>query len=95
MAYAKPDLEACNKALLEMEEAVVIAHDALDSSGKRASRSPKYYKYGEQKSREIVKRLEALENKMDSGDRKVVVAAKAKVSEIHDAWLEGIMSKTK
>ncbi len=94
-AYSKTDLEACNKSLHEMEEAAVIAQDALDASGKRASRNPKYYKLGEQKSREIIKRLEALEHKMDFAERKVLEAAKAKVTAIHDAWLEGIMSKTK
>ena len=72
-----------------------IARASLVEAGKSPRNNPKFFKYGEQKSNEVMRRLEHFERSVDSGDRDAIAVPKAKVTEIHDAWLEGIMSKHK
>jgi hypothetical protein len=47
------------------------------------------------RSRELLVRLSDLERKMDAGERDLIAGVKNKVQEIHDAWFEGIMGRTK
>jgi hypothetical protein len=90
-AYATHDLEKTKTLVQQMLTDVVQAEKALADTGKDARRRPKQFKYGETKTREMLKRIDALENDMDIDDREAVAAAKVKVQEIHDEWLLGIM----
>jgi hypothetical protein len=90
-AYATHDLEKTKTLLQQMLTDVVQAEKALADTGKDARRRPKQFKYGETKTREMLKRIDAFENDMDIDDREAVAAAKVKVQEIHDEWLLGIM----
>jgi hypothetical protein len=90
-AYAKHDLEQTKAAILELQNDVELAEKSLAETGKDARRRPKHFKFGETKTREMLKRIAALENEMDIDDRALVIAAKTKVQEIHDEWLLGIM----
>jgi hypothetical protein len=90
-AYATHDLEKTKALVQEMLADVVLAEKSLADTGKDARRRPKHFKYGETKTREMLKRIDSLENDMDIDDREPVVAAKLKVQEIHDEWLLGIM----
>jgi hypothetical protein len=89
--YAKHDLEKTKAAIAEMQVDVELAQKSLADTGKDARRRPKHFKYGEVKSRDMLKRIAALEHDMDLEDREMLAAAKAKVQEVHDAWLLGIM----
>lgn len=90
-AYAAHDLEKTKALVQEMLADVVLAEKALVGTGKDARRRPKQFKYGETKTREMLKRIDSLENDMDIDEREPVAAAKVKVQEIHDEWLLGIM----
>jgi hypothetical protein len=90
-AYAKHDLELTRSLIQEMQSAVELAEKSLADTGKNARRRPKQFKFGETKTREMLKRIDSLENDMDIDDRDIVVTAKAKVQEVHDEWLLGIM----
>jgi hypothetical protein len=90
-AYATHDLEKTKALVQEMLAEVVLAEKSLADTGKDARRRPKQFKYGETKTREMLKRIDSLENDMDIDDREPVAAAKVKVQEIHDEWLLGIM----
>jgi hypothetical protein len=90
-AYATHDLEKTKALVQEMLADVVLAEKSLADTGKDARRRPKQFKYGETKTREMLKRIDSLENDMDIDDREPVAAAKVKVQEIHDEWLLGIM----
>jgi hypothetical protein len=94
-AYSSGDTSQAAALLEAAAEAMAIARESLVASGKKPGRSPGPYKYGEQRSRELLVRLGDLERKMDSEERKMVEAPMAKVQEIHDAWFEGIMGKSK
>jgi hypothetical protein len=90
-AYAKHDLEQTKAEIQEMLTEVVLAEKSLADTGKNARRRPKQFKYGEVKTREMLKRIDSLENEMDIDDRASLADAKVKVQEIHDQWLLGIM----
>jgi hypothetical protein len=90
-AYAKHDLEQTRADIQEMLTEVVLAEKSLTDTGKNARRRPKQFKYGETPTREMLKRIDSLENDMDIDDRAPVADAKVKVQEIHDQWLLGIM----
>jgi hypothetical protein len=90
-ANAGHDLEKVKALVQEMLNDLVLAEKALADTGKDARKRPKQFKYGETKTREMLKRIDSLENDMDIDDREQVAAAKVKVQEIHDEWLLGIM----
>lgn len=90
-AYAGHDLEKTKALVQEMLTDLVQAEKALTDTGKDARKRPKQFKYGEVKTREMLKRIDSLENEMDIDERELVAAAKVKVQEIHDEWLLGIM----
>ncbi len=94
-AYAKGDLDATGAMLKTTAEALQIARDSLTASGKKPGRSPGTYKYGEQRSRELLVRLGDLERKMDADERELITGPMATMQEIHDTWFEGIMGKNK
>ncbi|MCU1260898.1 MAG: hypothetical protein JWO80_3783 [Bryobacterales bacterium] len=90
-AYAKGDLKAAASDLEEMEKSIEIAQASLTETGKDARKRSKPFKYGEGKTREMLRHIDALENSMDIDDRKIIDGPKAKVQQVHDAWLLGIM----
>ncbi|HWE49522.1 MAG TPA: hypothetical protein VG273_07030 [Bryobacteraceae bacterium] len=94
-AYASGDLATTVQWLKTTAEAMEIARDSLDASGKKPGRSPGTYKFAEQRSREILVRLEDLQRKMDDSERALVNGPITNVQEIHDAWFDGIMGKKK
>lgn len=92
-AYAKGDVKATREHLNDLSESIEVAHASLVETGKDARRKPKAFKYGETRTRDMLKRLDAMERAMDYDDRKLVESARAKVQEVHDAWLLGIMGE--
>ena len=94
-AYAVQNIKATEAKLGEVRESVELAQAALAASGKKPGKSPGPYKYAETKSRELLRRLEGLKQEMDSTDRPVVEPVQNRVQEIHDAWLDGILTHAK
>ena len=94
-AYTRGEIAAVAAELKNMVDAVELARQSLDQTGKTAMRHPGPYKFGELRTQEMLVRLGDLERKMDAEERSVVVEPKSKVQEIHDVWFEGIMSKKK
>lgn len=94
-AYNSQDMKTTEARLKEVRESVELAHDALTASGKKPGRSPGPYKYAETRSRELLKRLEGLKEEMDAADRPMIEPVQNRVQEIHDAWLDGILTHAK
>jgi hypothetical protein len=94
-AYSKGDLPAVKAELKNMQDAVELAHESLQKTGKAAHSHPGPYKFGELRTQEMLVRLGDLERKMDADERPMLEGPKSKVQEIHDAWFDGIMSKKK
>ena len=94
-AYNNQDMKTTEAKLAEVRESVELAASALAASGKKPGRSPGPYKYAETKSRELLRRLEGLKEEMDESDRGWVEPVQNRVQEIHDAWLDGILTHAK
>lgn len=90
-AFAKGDMQDMSADLDEMKNSIELAQSSLTETGKDARRKPKSFKYGETKTRDMLKRLDSLEKAANFDDRKLIAPARAKVQEVHDAWLLGIM----
>jgi hypothetical protein len=94
-AYNKQDLKGTEARLAEVRQSVELAQEALKASGKKPGRSPGPFKYAETKSRELLRRIEGLKQEMDASDREVIEPVQNRVQEIHDAWLDGILTHAK
>jgi hypothetical protein len=92
-AYENADLDGVKSRLKAMADNIQTADESLKASGKTPRRNPTPYKFAEQRSHELLIRLADLEHRMDASEREIVADPKSRVQEIHDAWLEGIMSK--
>ena len=91
-AYAKQDNSLTTASLKELEDSVELARQSLEETGKDPRRRPKAFKYGESHTRELMRRMDSLENAMDIDDRKLLESAKNKLREVNEAWLLGIMT---
>ncbi len=91
-AYAKQETSRTEASLKELEDSIDVAKGALEDTGKDPRRRPKAFKLGESHTRELIRRMESFENAMDIDDRKLLDSAKAKLNEVNEAWLLGIMN---
>jgi hypothetical protein len=90
-AYEKGETDQVAKALAEIQESVELSNTSLTQTGKNPRRSPKFFKRAEIQTRELIKRLEAFEHEMGFNDRPMVEKVKARVQQIHDELLLGLM----
>ena len=94
-AYNKSDMKVTEEKLAEVRESVELAQKALAATGKKPGKSPGPYKYAETHTRELLKRLDGLKHEMDSSERALIEPVQNRVQEIHDAWLDGILTHAK
>ena len=66
---------------------------SLQDSGKRARKSPKYFKRAELRLRNLLRRIDTLEREVSVDDRPPVEKLKQVVAETHEQILHDIMSK--
>jgi hypothetical protein len=90
-AYDRGDLDAVTAAAKEIEESVDLAYTSLTKTGKDPRRSPKWFKKAEIQTRDLLRRLDSFQQEMSFADRPVLDAAKAKVTQVHDDLLVGLM----
>jgi hypothetical protein len=90
-AYAKGQNADVEKWLKEIKESVELAETSLNATGKNPRKSPKWFKRAEGSTRDLLRRLDALERDMDLTDRPMLDAVKAKVQQVHDDLLEGVL----
>jgi len=91
-AYQAGDVKNAVANLNEVAEAVQVALDSLENSGKQPRRS-KYFKNAEIKLRQMMRRLAGFRDEMSVEDRKPLEDAEARLQEVHDRLLAEIMSK--
>ena len=86
--------EKMQAALDEVAESVELAYDALVSSAKNP-RNDKGFKKAEQRTRELLRRLDGFRQIVDFDDRGRVEKTRDRVSAVNDDLLNGIMKKKK
>ena len=84
-------LPADLKAALEIEDSVSLAWDSLESTGKNPRKSPRWFKQAEIETRNLLKKLDALQHDISFEDRPVLDKAKARLQKVHDDLLKGLM----
>jgi len=94
-AYGKDDFEEYQAQLDGVGASVDVAYEALTQTGKDPSRSPRSFKRAEMRTRELLRRIDGLLQTVSYADREGVQKIHARVSEVHDHLLEGIMGKRK
>lgn len=94
-AYQASDIEKAQTALTEVGEAVDLAYDSLQKTGKEARRNPKFFKRTELATRQILRRMQGMVESMNFQDRSLAEKVRDRVAAIHDDLLQAIMAKKK
>jgi hypothetical protein len=90
-AYTKGENAQVEKSLQEIAESVGLAETSLHETGKNPRKSPKWFKHAESSTRDLLRRLESFQQSMDVSDRPMLDAVRAKVLQVHDDLLEGVL----
>src|SRR5579862_4336463 len=94
-AYQASDLEKTKTSLGEVGDAVDLAYDSLQQTGKEARRDPKFFKRTELATRQLLRRIEGMAEAMNFEDRSLIDKLREKVAAIHEDLLQDIMGKKK
>ena len=90
-AYNAGDTQKVNAKVSEVQESAELAFASLVKTGKDPRKSPKWFKRAEIESRDLLRSIETLEHDMSFDDRVILEKAKAKVQQVHDDLLTGLM----
>jgi len=74
---------------------VDLAYDSLKSTGKDPRKSPKWFKRAEIETRNLIKKIDTLQRDMDFQDRPMLDKLKARLQQVHDDLLLGLMEGKK
>jgi len=94
-AYAAGDSEKVAAAAAEMLESIDLAYDSLMKTGKNPRNSPRWFKPAEISTRDLAKKFDNFQRDMDFGDRPLLDKVKARVQQVHDELLLGLMEGKK
>jgi len=92
-AYEEKNMQDFKMRVADVEELVQLSYQSLQDTGKRARKSPKFFKRAELAIRALLRRLDSLANEVSAQDRDIVTAAYKNVNQIHDNVLHDIMTK--
>jgi hypothetical protein len=90
-AYDKGDNDQTAARAAEIQESVELAYASLKETGKNPRRSPKWFKQAEIATRDLLRRLDTFQQEMSFTDRAVLDPVKARVQQVHDDLLIGLM----
>jgi hypothetical protein len=94
-AYNSGNFDKTQNDLLEVCDSVDLAYQSLSDTGKDPRKDPKFFKRAELRTRELLRRLEGVGQGMSQVDHGTLDKVRARISEVHDNLLNGIMSKKK
>lgn len=92
-SYWQGNLKQTLAALEEVRESVDLSYESLKQTGKDPSRSPKHFKRAEIKTRELLRKMRDFRERMAVDDRPHIDKVRARVQEVHDDLLLGIMGR--
>ena len=90
-AYATGDNQKVAAAADEIQQSVDLAYESLMKTGKNPRNSPRWFKAAEISTRDLSKKLETFQRDMDFADRPLLDKVKARVQQVHDELLLGLM----
>jgi len=93
-AYDKGDNDEVTKAAAEILESVDLAATSLQQTGKNPRRSGAY-KTAEKSTRDLSRRIQDFQDQMSYIDRPLLDKVKARILEVHEVLLLGVMEGRK
>ena len=90
-AYTKGENPKVETFTKEIQESVELADASLQQTGKNPRKSPKWFKRAESSTRDLLRRLDAFQQSMDVADRPMLDVVKAKVQQVHEDLLLGVL----
>ena len=90
-AYRKGENDAVTAGIDEIAQSVDLAYASLAQTGKDPRRNPRWFKKAEIETRDLERRLEAFQQEMSYNDRPQLDKLRAKVQQVHDDLLMGLM----
>jgi hypothetical protein len=94
-AYQAGDTATVTAKTDEIGESVDLAYNSLTETGKNPRKSPKWFKHAERETRELTRRLEDFAQQMNYNDRAILDKTRARVEQVHDELLTGLMEGRK
>ncbi len=94
-AYQKGDLDQVKALASEIEESVQLVLQSLEQTGKNPRSSPRYFKSAEQETSQLARRIQGFQEEMSYTERPMLDETKARVQEVHDKLLLGLMEGKK
>lgn len=94
-AYQAGDVKATAADAQELEDSVDLAFTSLTETGKNPRKSPRWFKHAEIKTRELLRMLDNFQQEMSYTDRPILDNVKAKIQQVHDELLTGLMEGRK
>lgn len=94
-AYQAGDTTTVTAKTDEIGESVDLAYNSLTETGKNPRKSPKWFKHAEMETRELTRRLEDFAQQMNYNDRAILDKTRARVEQVHDELLTGLMEGRK
>lgn len=92
-AYDAGNFDEFKRLVGEVGDLAELSYESLEDTGKRARRSPKWFKRAEQKLLSVLRRIDSLEKGVSIDDRAFVQTTRKRVNDIHDRLLHDIMTK--
>ena len=90
-AYGKGENTQVETFAREVQDSVDLAETSLHETGKNPRKRPKWFKRAESSTRDLLRRLDAFQHAMDASDRPMLDAVKAKVQQVHEDLLLGVL----
>lgn len=94
-ALDKGENEKLTADVAEVQDSVDLAYDSLKSTGKDPRRNPKWFKQAEIQTRDLLRKVESLQNDMNFQDRPLMDKLKARLLQVHEDLLLGLMEGRK
>ncbi|MBZ5577432.1 MAG: hypothetical protein LAP40_12800 [Acidobacteriia bacterium] len=94
-AYAAGDTAQTEKQGGAIEESVDLAYASLLETGKNPRKSPRWFKHAEMETRELLRKVEDFQHQMGYNDRPLFDRVKAKLQQVHEDLLMGLMEGRK
>jgi hypothetical protein len=94
-AYNTGDMKTVAAGVAEMQESVDVAYQSLMQTGKNPRRSPKWFKRAEIETRNLLRSVEDFQQEMGYNDRPLLDKPKARIQQVHDDLLTGLMEGKK
>src|SRR5690349_1043998 len=89
-AYEANEMAAFRTSIEEVAHLAELSVESLDSTGKRARKSPKFFKRAEQKLLVLIRRVDSLEKDVGLEDRETVSSVRKRLASVQERILNDI-----